>query len=328
MSENNNNKPVKDDEIDLLDLFRRMGRAINRMSRRLGRGVLISAVFLIRNWLPLLVSILLGTGASLYFQKKSVSLFTSDLVLRTNSVTAADVINHLNRLHRYCNESNIEALVHSMSLEKKEVEKLVDIKGYWLIDRGKDGIPDEVDFTNKFDIHDTLDTRVYNRVNIRVTITGPDAVSYLTKGIISFLNSDSLLVHGNRVRLKNNMELIARLKLDIKELDSLQKIKYFKETNNLQPLDGRQMIFLQEQRTQLVYKDMYSLFEKKQALESEVEIYKDIVTVLSDFSVPARRLNGLSFYALRTIPAFTMITILVLIIITKRKKLKEIFNKY
>jgi hypothetical protein len=88
------------------------------------------------------------------------------------------------------------------------------------------------------------------------------------------------------------------------------------------------MIFLQEQRTQLVYKDMYSLFEKKQALESEVEIYKDIVTVLSDFSVPARRLNGLSFYALRTIPAFTMITILVLIIITKRKKLKEIFNKY
>ena len=52
------------------------------------------------------------------------------------------------------------------------------------------------------------------------------------------------------------------------------------------------MIFLQEQKTQLVYTEIYSLYYQKQKLEGERDLYNDIVTVLSDFSVPAKRDNG------------------------------------
>jgi hypothetical protein len=68
MSETNNTKNVRDDEIDLLDLFRRIGRSLANLGNSIGKGILITIVFLLRNWLPLGLSIALGIGAS-YFSK-------------------------------------------------------------------------------------------------------------------------------------------------------------------------------------------------------------------------------------------------------------------
>ena len=58
MSENtSNNKNVRDDEIDLLDLFRRLGNTLNQWVNALGKAFLISVVFLLKRWLPLGLSI-------------------------------------------------------------------------------------------------------------------------------------------------------------------------------------------------------------------------------------------------------------------------------
>ncbi|HOP00065.1 MAG TPA: hypothetical protein PK766_10925, partial [Bacteroidales bacterium] len=48
------------DEVDLLDLFRQIGKSILRAGNNVGRAVLISVVFLLRNWLPLLASGIIG----------------------------------------------------------------------------------------------------------------------------------------------------------------------------------------------------------------------------------------------------------------------------
>src|SRR5664279_4045751 len=85
MSENTtNNKNVRDDEIDLLDLFRRMGRGLSKMFNALGKAFIISVVFIIRHWLPLVLSILAGIGVSYFLKSTSTSSFTSDLVFRNN----------------------------------------------------------------------------------------------------------------------------------------------------------------------------------------------------------------------------------------------------
>jgi len=49
MSEINTNKDVRNDEIDLLDLFRRMGRTFNRWGIALVKAFLISVVFVLIN---------------------------------------------------------------------------------------------------------------------------------------------------------------------------------------------------------------------------------------------------------------------------------------
>jgi hypothetical protein len=328
MSESTNTNTSKNEEIDLLDLFKRMGRSLGKMFSAIGRGILISSVFLFRNWLPLLLSLILGVGVSYLFKISSSSFYTSDMVIRNNAVPSADMMSYLNRLHTFCNEGNKEALIVALSLNSETIDNIIDINSHWIIDKNRDGIPDYVDYRDKHDVYDTVNIMMLDRLNLSVRIKSPQELITLKKGILAYINSDSLFIQKNRLRIRQNNELYARLEYDILQLDSLQKVKYFEETRNRQPQSGGQMIFLQEQKTQLVYTDIYALYSRKQSLESERDIYPDIVTVLSDFSIPAERENGLIYYCKKYIPLFFILTLLILIIISNRKKIKEIYDKY
>jgi hypothetical protein len=328
MSENTTNKNVRDDEIDLLDLFRRIGKALGNGINALGKAFLITTVFLLRRWLPLGLSVLLGIGVSYFLKTTSDSFYTSDLVLRNNLVSNSDMIAYFNRLHTYCIENNSESLAEAISLNKQQVTNILDISAFWIIDQKKDNIPDYVDYKNNHDVYDTLNVRMQDRLDIRVIIKTPQELSLVRDGIIKFIEKDSLFQQRNRVRVRQNNELLMRLDYDILQLDSLQKIKYFEETKNRQPQNGGQMIFLQEQKTQLIYTDIYDLYARKQALEAERDLYKGVITVLSDFSLPAVRDNGGFFYAKKYVPFFFIGTLILLILLANRKKMVEIYKKY
>jgi hypothetical protein len=328
MSETTQNKSTNNDEIDLLDLFRRMGRTLNRWGKALGRAFLISVVFLLRRWIPLGLSLVAGIGLSYLLKYTSESFYTSDLVIRENAVPNADMISYINRLHNYCNEDNKAALEGALSFNSEAVKNIMDINAYWIIARGKELVPDQVDYANDHYVVDTVNIRMQDRLDIRVKIKAPQELSKLQNAIISYVNKDSLFQQRNRVRLRQNKELLTRLNYDILQLDSLQKVKYFEETRSRKPSNGGQMIFLQEQKTQLVYTDIYNLYTRKQGLESERDLYKDIVTILSDFNLPAKRENGGLYYGKQFIPLFFGITLLLLIILANRKKLNEVYKKY
>jgi hypothetical protein len=329
MSENNTtNRNIRDDEIDLSDLFRRIGSALTRLVSSVGRALLISIVFLLKRSLILGLSICIGIGASYFLKITSDSFFTSDIVLRTNSISTADMISYINRLQQYCGEQDKQTLANAISLTRDQANNIVDISAYWIIDKGNDGMPDYIDYSNSNDVYDTINVRVQDTLDIRVRIKTPQELNNVRNGIISFINSDSLFQRRNRLRLRQNEELLSRLSYDIVQLDSLQKVKYFEETRNNIPARGGQMVFLQEQKTQLVYYDIYKLYEQKQKLEAERDLYKDIVTVLSEFSVPAKRDNGLTYYGKYAIPICFLITLLVLIVLANRRKLEEVYTKY
>jgi hypothetical protein len=167
-----------------------------------------------------------------------------------------------------------------------------------------------------------------NRMDIRVRIKSPRELDFVRTGLMQYIENDSLYQQRNRVRLRQNRDLLARFDYDIRQLDSLQKFKYFEETRNMLPKNGGQMIFLQEQKTQLLYTDIYTLYSKKQFLETERDLYRGIVTVLSDFSIPVRRDNGVSYYAKAIVPLFLAFTLLLLIILANWGKIREVFKKY
>jgi hypothetical protein len=334
------NKNVRDDEIDLLDLFRRMGNTLNRWGKALGRAFLISVVFLLKRWLPLGLSIAAGIGISYLLKTASTSFYTSDLVfrnnlalmdkkkMRDNSGTTSEIISKINQLHAFCSEINSSALSQALSIKPESVKNISDISAYWIIDESKDGIPDYVDYKGNHDVHDTTNIRMQDRLDVRVIIHSPQELNLVRDGIIKFIESDSLYQLRNRIRLIQNQELLARLNFDILQLDSLQKVKYFEETRNMKPSSGGQIVFMQEQKTQLVYTDIYLLYAKKQTLESENDLYKGVVTVISDFSFPTRRDNGAMYYGKYLITSCFFLTLLLLIILVNRRKLDEIFKKY
>lgn len=327
MSDSTNKKHTSNDEIDLFDLFKRMGKTISRWLKALGRAFIISLVFLLKKWLPLGISIIAAIAVSLLMKATSESLFTSDMTLRSNAGFPSDLIEYINRLHTYCEEDNKTALSDALSLDDEMTDNIIDINAFWVIDQSNDGIPDYVDYRNNHNLYDTINVRMTDRLDIQVKIKTPQELSLVRNSIISFIEKDSLFQQKNRVRIKQNREMLTRLDYDILQLDSLQKLK-LEETKVLQPQGGGQMIFLQEPKTQLLYTDIYPLYARKQSLEATLELYNDIVTVISDFSLPAKRDNSGLFYAKKYVPAFFILTLLVLILLTNRGKLKEIYNKY
>ncbi|HPJ58589.1 MAG TPA: hypothetical protein PLV06_02600 [Bacteroidales bacterium] len=316
------------DEVDLLDLFRQIGKSILRAGNNVGRAVLISVVFLLRNWLPLLASGIIGIGLSYLFKYTSPPLYQSNIVLRTNVGDNSDLIEKISRLHIYTKEKNQQKLQELLSLEGEIIKNIKDIDAFWIIDNNNDGIPDKVDYKRKHNVYDTLNVMMTDRFNVRVKIKDPVYLANVRSGLIRYIRSDSLLYQRNQIRIRQNKELISRIDYDIMLLDSLQKVKYFEETRNRLPKEGGQMIFLQEHSTQLVIDDIYSLYARKQLLETDLNLYKEVVTVLSDFSAPVRRTNGGKYYALRIVPAIFFLTLLLLILLANRKALSGVFDKY
>jgi hypothetical protein len=340
MSENSTNKNVRNDEIDLLDLFRRMGKTLSHWGKSLGRAFLISVVFILKRWLPLGLSIIAGIIISFVLKNASTSSYSSDLVFRNNlavidkktsrdhSGTTAEIIGKINKLQTFCSENNLIALSESMSMKPDMVKNISGISAYWIIDQGKDGIPDYVDYKGNHNVYDTINVRMHDRLDIRVRTNSSQNLNLIRDGLIRYIGSDSLYQQMNFVRLRQNHDLLSRMNYDIQQLDSLQKVKYFEETRNIKPASGGQIIFMQDQKTQLVYTDIYSLYTKKQLLESERDLYKGIVTVLSDFSSPTRRENGSMYYGKQIIPFIFAVTLLILIILANRKKIEVIYEKY
>ena len=251
------------------------------------------------------------------------------MILRGNAIPNAEMIPYINKLHNFFNEKNRPVLANELFLEPNVVKNIIDINAFWIIGRGKDRVvPTEVDYVNSHYVYDTVNIRMLDRLDIRVKIKSTQELTLLQNAIILYINKDSLFQQKNRLRLRQNKELLSRLDYDILQLDSLQKVKYFEETRSRHSSNGGQMIFLQEQKTQLVYTDIYNLYARKQSLEIDRDLYKDIVTVISDFDLPAKRENGGLYYGKHYIPLFFVITLLLLIILANRKKLKEVYNKY
>jgi hypothetical protein len=340
MSEITTNKNVSDNEIDLLDLFRRMGNTMNRWGKALGRAFLISIVFLLKHWLPLGLSLVAGIAISYILKTTSTSFYTSDLVFRNNLIlmdkktfrdnsgTTSEIISKINKLHTFCIENNSAALSQAIAMKPEIVKNISDISAFWIIDQGRDRIPDYVDYKDNHSAADTINIRMQDRLDIRVKINSPQDLNLVRDGIIRFIENDSLYEQRNRVRLRQNRDLLTRLNYDIIQLDSLQKVKYFEETRNIKPSSGGQIVFMQEQKTQLVYGDIYALYGRKQELETERDLYKGVVTILSDFSSPARRDNGAMFYGRSVIPFIFFATLLLLIFLANHKKINEIYKKY
>lgn len=324
----NNSQSRQSDEIDLLDLFRKMFRALGRGFITIGRCVLFIVVFLIKKWIPLGLSVIAGIGISFLIMAITEDYYISDLTIRTNAVANSDMIDYVNKIHTFCIEGNLSALARSFSLDNELAGNIKDLQAYWIIDLGNDGIPDYIDLMNKHDAEDTINVRMPNRFVVRVKTTTPKELRTIREGLLSYINTNDFFRQQNDIRIVQVREMLDRMNYEIEQLDSLQKVKYFEETRNMIPKMGGQMVFLQELKTQLLHSEITSLYGLKQYYERELNIYPDIVTLLSDYTPSSRPENGFSYYCNRLIPIVLGFAVIIIVIYDNRKRLKEIYEKY
>lgn len=328
MSDNDKNSINKSDEIDLLDLFARMGRSIARGFRAIGRALLFIIFFMLRKWIWLFLSVVVGIGISYAIKFSTERQYSSDITFRSNAVQNADMIAYINKLHTFCKERNLAELASALDVDSSKVKYIIDIQAFWVIDLGNDEIPDYIDFKNRHNVQDTANVRMQDRFVIRVKTSVPQELTSIRDGIISFVDENSFFRQENEIRLAQSEIIRARLDYEIDQLDSLQKVKYFEEARRLMPKEGGQMIFLQEQRTQLFHDDIIDLFNRRQYIERQLTLFANPVTLLSDYTPPSRPDNGALYYGKWLIPIIFILTVILLLLIDNRARLIATYKKY
>ena len=314
-------------EIDLIDIFSKIGNWINKLFKALIKATLTTIAFLYHNILIVTLSIVVGFLVSYILKHAEKPLYKSEITFRNNSISNADMISHFNQLGNLVARKNSSEVSSLLDITENEASDLVKLSAYWVIDINKDGVPDYVDYKNKHNPADTVNVRMSDRFVVEVSSLDPFNLVNIRNGLIRYAENHPLAGNANAQRIRRLNELIERTNFDIRELDSLQKVKYFEETRSRMSEAG-QIVLLQEQQTQMFYRDIQNLMAQRQGYERELALYPGAVSVISDFLPSSTRVNTAFYYSKVAVPCAFFLAIILLLLAKNRKRIVEVLDRY
>lgn len=280
MSTNSNSSPQ---EIDLLELFQKLGTGIKNLFLGLIRAILFLIIFGIRKAHFLILFVIAGALIGLFLFSTSKRFYSSYMVAQANGITSADMINYINDLHELCIKNNVEALAFDLQMVDTTAAKIKDIQAFFIIDLNKDGIGDFVDFKNIYNPTDTNQVRLKDRLHVSVEVYDNTAFENVRNGLFRYMSKNPYIIKLNEIRKQELSELIAQTEYEIDKLDSLQNTDYFM-VNGKVPVQQSQMMFLAEKEPTMYYLDKMTLIRQKQYYQKELELATDAFTVIKDFT--------------------------------------------
>jgi hypothetical protein len=314
-------------EVDLIDIFNRIFLWFGKCFKFFGQAIIKSIAFLYHNILIVILSIVVGFLVSYILKHAEKPLYKSEITFRNNSISNADMISHFNQLGNLVMGKNTSEVSSLLDITGNEASDLVKLSAYWVIDINKDGVPDYVDYKNKHNPADTVNVRMSGRFVVEVSSLDPFNLVNIRNGLIGYAESHPLAENANAQRIRKLNELIERTNIDIRELDSLQKVKYFEETRGRMSEAG-QIVLLQEQQTQMFYRDIQNLMAQRQGYETELALYPGVVSIISDFLPSSTRVNTAFYYSKVAVPCAFFLAIILLLLAKNRKRIVEVLNKY
>ena len=323
-----NIKEQKTDEIDLLELFRKSWIVTKKIFNWIIRSILLFIIFLFRKSLYIAGFLILGGVIGYGISKISRPYYASDMVLQPNAITASDMISYINKLHDLLKIQNYTEVSKILQLKDILSSQIKDIQAYWFIDKDKDGTPDYIDYKNEFDVRDTTQRRLNNRIDIRVEVYNNGIFNLVKSGIYNYFNLNPYINRLNQVRIQQTKELIAKINNQIFKLDSLEDYEYFQKQKDMRPSGGKgQIVFLNEQKVQLYHGDIISLQKQRLTLEKELTVYPDPITIIEDFTPFTKQENPKSKYIIEYGLIFGLLGILFLAFLATRKKIQHFIEE-
>ena len=292
------------DEIDLIEIFSKFTNWLKKICN----GIIM---FFIRNAICLLIFVLIGAGLAIITYFSSERFYNTEMVIQTNAVSSTEMINCLNNFDvKFFNNNS---------------SSLKDIKSYYIIDNNKDEQADYVDYNN---VQDTSITnrRMVDKVDILISVYENAPIDSIRNAILSYINRNQYFREVNNLRIKQLNDLISKTDIELQKLDSVETINYFYkkpyEKNN-----EKNMIILNEKDIKLFHNDVIRLYKTKQKHEEELFLYKDIVTIIQDFTTVTKVENSLSKKLKQFILTFFCLGLIFSIFVDQKNNLKALIKR-
>jgi len=277
------NKINQNQEIDLLELFSRMGKGIKNVFLGLFRAIVFLIIFGVKHIHYLLLFAIAGGAIGWLIYSNTPRFYSSNLIAQPNGISATDMIQYINDLHKLCERKNIAALANDLQMQDTTAKKIKDIQAFFIIDANKDGIGDYVDYKNTYNPKDTTQQRLEDRIHVSVEVFDNTAFDNVRNGLFRYMRKNPYIIQLNEIRKDELKELIAQTDKEILKLDSLQNTEYFSGRART-PVRESQLMFLAQQEPQMYYKDIMTLVRQKQHYKKELELATDAFTVIKDFT--------------------------------------------
>jgi len=289
-----NQTPKQNEEIDLLELFQRMGNSIRKGINWVINLVYQFFLLILRKSIWIGVSMIIGiaVGISLFFATQR--FYASEMVAKANVTENNFVVNAINQLNELCVDGNYKTLAYYLETTEMNASKIKSFKAGYGIDINFDGITDYVDYDNKVNLKDTNIRRLNKLFYVRVEVYDETGFATVTEGTKKYIWKNPYIIKNNEVRKVQIEAMINSYNQEIKKLDSLQKSYYF--TQLTQKAGNGQMMFFNEKEVKLFHRDVIALVEEKQKLEKSLVVDPDPITIVQDFTPLSRTENPWTKY--------------------------------
>ncbi len=295
----NNEQPTRpqvSDEIDLLELFIRMGRSIKRGFLWIYNLIINFSMLLIRKSLWIIGFTVIGLIIAYFLYLSTRRYYSSEMTAISNSVNNTYVVGSINLLNDLFKQSNFAIAANYLNIDIAKAQQIKSVEAFYTIDINKDRIPDYVDYKRTYNPKDTMVKRLDNYFVTRIEVFDETVFAEVREGIKRYIYKNKFIVDNNNERIRQNKILIETIEGEIRRLDSLQKVEYF-ELPQMQRAATNQMVVLNEKDRKLYHEQKIALEREKLRLEKEININSEPITIVQDFTPLSKAENPYSRYA-------------------------------
>lgn len=280
-----------------------------------------------------LVFAAIAISYSLYEAREDNHTYEGYMQLRLNDGDAILYKSLIHDLNDYALKEDPEGLAQQLDLPIETAIRIVKFDAHPVIDKYRDTTIDYIDYKNKAPLGDTIEFAVPNQLVISARIKGIEEFAIVQKALINYFSNNKYLESMNISRLKLLEEKEWMFHNALMNLDSLQKVDFFKnpsgnilEFSSINEKKAGSTPFIKSKK-QMYYDDMKKIFKITEEIESDLAANLEVVTVLSDFHPAKEPVNSFKKLILFRGAIALVIFMIIALLLNYRKQIKAYLEK-
>ena len=320
--EENNSK-----ELSLIQLLNVLIEWVVKVTKKLFRfiGHLLQLAF--KYWPVSLVILILSLVAGQYLSRPSVRRYEAGamaMLYGCENTTVREVYRQLQNslIPKESTTFSSMTLATVLGIPDSVAKNIVRLESYNVIDYLDDNTPDLVDFENNHSLKDTMNLIMKDQIYIKVQTLKPSQIKIFQNALLDYFNNNTML-NSEFESSKSGIEnTVLMCDTEIRRLDSLANLSYFKDSDNKISLENNNLI-VGEQKKQLFYEDVLRLQDIRNLYNKKLVLFKKPIDFPAGLIVNPVPKNGRIKYGV-----YSLMIGLILVLGTTYllENLKKIFN--
>ena len=312
-------------EMNLIELLNLLGKWIKKVTARLIRfvGFLLQLAF--KHWVVSAIVLLLSVVAGQYLARPSVRRYEAGamaMLYGCENTTVREVYRQLQNslIPKESTTFSSMTLATVLGIPDSVAKNIVKLESYNVIDYLDDNTPDLVDFENNHSLNDTMNLIMRNHIFIQVQTLKPTQIRIFQDALLDYFNNNTMLnseFESSKSGIENTVLLCDT---EIRRLDSLANLSYFKDSDNKISLENNNLI-VGEQKKQLFYEDVLRLQDIRNLYNKKLVLFKKPIDFPAGLIVNPVPKNGRIKYGVYSIFIGSLLALIMVYLIDNLKKI-------